>query len=174
MTSLATHESTPREALSLLLRKVAESDESLAAKIQLAIDSGKDIEEEAPTTGKRKKSRRYRKAIRLSDEEALREAVRVLQNFFVEQPLFATATMDNFKMAGLAEPQEHNSKDGAQPNKLDDVGVDKAIEIELGAETQIALTGNRVHRVERIESSLITEQQRHITRLLSLISFNVE
>ena len=98
---MARHDYSPREALTLLMNKLIDRDADLAREIRAAVDAGKDVEERETTGRGRKKTRVYRRAVRLTDEEALQVAANALRAHFVEQPLFVNSAADNFRAAAI-------------------------------------------------------------------------
>lgn len=171
------HDYTPEQALALLLHKLDASNADLAAQVRAAIDAGKDIDEEAQRRSGRKTSRRYRKAVRLSEEEALAVALDVLRAYFVEQPLFVSSAMDNARVAALGGPRdEYERKRVTQDARTHDAGsdVEKVLEIELRSETQLTSSGDETYRLHRRDESAVTEQRANVSRLRGLVQFGPE
>src|SRR5436309_1797031 len=101
---MPTHDYTAREALDVLLSRLEDRDQSLLAEVRMAINVGKDVEEqdvEEQDPRRRRKPRVYRRTVRFTDEEALDVALAVLRAHFVEQPLFANSAADNFRPVAL-------------------------------------------------------------------------
>ena len=80
---------SPEEARNTLMRKLHGKDENLAILVRNATDEGKETTDEIRhSRGRSKKSHKYRKIEPFTDEEALQVALKVLQRFFIEGPLF--------------------------------------------------------------------------------------
>ena len=174
---MSTHDYSPAQALELLLRKLDEANTNLAAQARAAIDAGKDVDEEEQSRAPRKKARRYRKAVPLSEEEALLAAVDVLQAYFVEQPLFVSSAMDNARAAALDGPREESElKRGKRSAREAENGSgnDKLLDIELRAETQLTAGGDETYRLLRRSKSEMTQQGENVLRLHKLLEFGVE
>lgn len=174
---MSAHDYSPAKALELLLRKLDTANADLAAQVRTAIDAGKDIEEEERPLSRRKKVRRYRKAVRLSEDEALAAAVDVLQAYFVEQPLFVSSAMDNARAAALGGPRDEvegiERKQGGR-GAHSDSGAEKMLEVELRAETQLTVGGDETYRLHRPSESQVTQQRENVERLRGLLAFGSE
>lgn len=174
---MSDHGYTAEQALELLLRKLDAANAGLAVQVRAAIDAGKDIEEEEPRSSRRKKARRYRKAVRLSTKEALAAAADVLQAYFIEQPLFVSSAMDNALPAAVAAPRDMYELMGAkQATQPPDTGLDvqKILEIELRAETQLSAVGDETYRLQRPNPPELEEQRENMKRLRALLRFGSE
>lgn len=93
------------EALRVLLDRVRQKNESLANRMQQAINAGKDVreEEQALARGRgRKRKRQYRKHVPLSDEEALHVAFEVLRVHFYVFPLVVNSVNVEFTVVPVA------------------------------------------------------------------------
>jgi hypothetical protein len=173
------HEYTPEQALALLLRKIDAQDNDLAAQVRDAINAGKDVRESAPTTGRRKKRRVYRRTIPLTQEDALRVALDVLQAYFVEQPLFVSSEADNFSKAAIGRSEQHGfvwqmGIEKAESLTLEAENTEKAVEIELETETQIFGGDQATLPLKRMPKEDIDEQLNNIMRLRGLVNFTEE
>jgi hypothetical protein len=171
------HDYGPAQALELLLLKLDAADSDLAAQVRAAIDAGKDIDEQEPSSSRRKNRRKYRKAVRLSEEEALAAAVDVLQAYFVEQPLFVSSAMDNVRAAALDGPRkEFDGKRAWQAVRKDAAGAgdEKFLEIELRVETQLTAGGDETYRLHRPSESQLTQQLEAVARVRRLLTFGSE
>ncbi len=174
---MSDHDYTAEHALDLLLRKLEAANADLAAQVRAAIDAGKDIEEEEPLSSRRKRIRRYRKAVRLSTKEALEAAVDVLQAYFIEQPLFIASAMDNALPAALAEPRDVYEVTGTkQVTRSPDtrLDVEKILDIELQAETQLTKSGDETYRLRRPDPSELARQRENMSHLRDLLRFGSE
>ena len=174
---MPSHDYSPREALDLLLRKVEARSPELASLLQSAIDVGKDVSEEAPSTGGRKKPRFYRKAVRLSDEEALRIATEGLRAHFVEQPLFTTSAVQEFKEAALgdrADSGRHLSSDKPALARFEGVRVEKQLEVELQTETQVLTADEPTVRLSSPAEDVLEQQKKNVERMFELFTFDEE
>lgn len=170
---MTTREYSPGQALSLLLKKLDTQSPGLAAQVRVAIDAGKDVEEKA-SNPRRKKPRSYRKAVPLSEEEALAAAVDVLQAYFVEQPLFVASAMDNAKSAAVAGPrQETVLGSGNEANFDAETGRDdeKMLDIELRAETQLTVGGDETLRLKRPVEAELEAEREILARVRALTAF---
>lgn len=175
---MATHEYSARQALDLLMKMVAARDERLATDIQTAIDAGRDVEEEEPVRGRRKKkARSYRLTVRFTDEEALHVAIKVLEAHFIEQPLFVESAVQEFAHAGIGD-----EADGRIPWALDDspkrlpegIGAAKDLEVEVQTETQIVrfdASGAPTISLGPISAESIHQQRDHLAKLYALADF---
>jgi hypothetical protein len=176
---MSDHSYTAQQALEVLMKKLRERDETLAAHVQAAIDIGKDVSESLPATRSRKKTHIFRKTVAFTHEEALQVAMNALQAYFVEQPLFIDEAAKNFAEAGLGAQasgqfQFQISDEEREPVKIEHLGDEKQIEIELQTETQISRTGEETVSLIRTVKSQIEEQQRNIARLRTLADFTKE
>src|SRR6266571_6643392 len=99
------HDYTAKEALDLLIRKIETVSPDLAKRIQLAIDSGGDVQAEETMIpgvgGRRPKKRYYRKHVAYSDAEALEVAIAVLESHLVESRMLINAAHTEFRQVGL-------------------------------------------------------------------------
>jgi hypothetical protein len=169
---------TPAEALKVLMSKLRSRDQSLASRIQSAIDVGKDVSEITTSAKNRKKRREYRKTVPFTDEEALRVAVDALQAYFVEQPLFSRSISTNFTSAGIDVSTQTTVKRYQQARSTESADVKfvneaKQIEFETQTETQISIETDTNIQLKQIESEMIEEQQRNIQQLRSLTNFEI-
>lgn len=132
------------DALRAILDKVTKRDESLAERIQHAIDMGKDVREEEslPVRGRgRRRKRQYRKHVPFSDEEALQVAYGVLLIHFYVLPLVVNSACNEFVTASLgaekrlldSSPASIEWTYGREPTDLL-LGKDKSLEIEVETE----------------------------------------
>jgi hypothetical protein len=174
---MAAHEYTARQALEVLLQRVAARDAQLASEIQSAIDAGRDVEERElePVRGRRRKPRSYRKTMPFTDEQALQIAVSVLQAHFVEQPLFVRSATQQFQAAGIGQPEEQWRwwpPEGQSQPLIEGVGVPKALEVELQTETQLVKSGEPTISLGSLSDESISEQREHMAKLLQLVDFN--
>ena len=172
---MSSHSYTAEQALEVLMQKLRERDETLATQVQATIDAGKDISETLPATQNRKKTHIYRKTVAFTHEEALQVALDALQAYFVEQPLFIDEAAKNFAEAAVGVPSGRFlfqiSDEGREPVKIEHMGDEKQIEIELQTETQISRTGDETVSLKRTARSQIEEQQRNIAQLRTLTDF---
>jgi len=171
---MSRQEYSPEQALEMLARKLRERSADLGKQIQLAIDAGKDIEEEGPR--KVKKPRVYRKTVRFTDEEALQVALGALQAYFVEQPLFVRSASENFKRAAVGPPADEvrslwNDKRYAPIDQQKGSGNEKVLEVELQTETQISRTDEQTFRLMPVSDELLDQQKAHMSRLSKLFIF---
>jgi len=103
---MADHDYTSEEALKTLLRRVRERDKTLAERIRIAIDAGKDIRQTETPVGRRQRAARtYRQKVPYSHEEALAVALDVLQSHFIELPMFINSAAADFEKAAAASPR---------------------------------------------------------------------
>ena len=170
------HEYTPQQALELLMRKLTARDEALAAEVQAVVNAGKDVREIEYSSG-HKKLRSYRRTIPYSPEEALEVALDALNAHFVQQPLFANALLHNMANSAMAVIETRQARSPASNVKVEAVGDQKAVEIELQTETQL-LRGTVLTRrepetlaVRRLSDDAIKGQQTNIGNLKSLFDF---
>jgi hypothetical protein len=173
---MAIHSYEPQDALNLLLRKLREEDESLAERVEAAIDVGKDVSDTEPLAGKVRRSRIYRKAVPYTHQEALAVALDVLQSFFVEQAMFVNSASEVFAKAAVAVASPNATRfslEGSQSFASGE-GEEKAIVIELETETQINKTGEAEFRLHRFNEKDIQEQRSNIRVLQELIRFGNE
>lgn len=171
---MSVHEYDAAQALALLLGKLDAADSELAAQVRAAIDAGKDIDEQELSGTRRKNGRKYRKAVRLSEEEALVAAFDVLQAYFVEQPLFVSSAMDNVRAVALGGPRNDFEDRRARKAVSQDAigaGDDKVLEIELRVETQLTAGGDETYRLKRPSELQVTQQRGNAARLRELLAF---
>jgi hypothetical protein len=161
--------------------KLTQRDPVLAARIQAAMDEGKDIDETEFVGSKRKKKRRvYRKAVAYTDKEALKVALNALEAYFIEQPLFGNSLHDNMAKTTLGEPRRSRpftEKGQIYPVLSGTEGAEKNSAVELHTETQLRtamqLAGAipETQTLPKIDLRLIEEQKRNLSRLRELIDF---
>ena len=171
---------TAQQALDLLMNRLAARDEGLAAQVRAAIDIGKDVSEVDPPLDRRKKGRAYRKAVPLTQEEALRIALDVLQAYFVEQPLFVDSIADNFTETAIGVPYQgrqeqvvspFRSTSEREPLSFERINEEKVVEIEMQTEMQLTKTGEETMPLKREPRELIDAQMHNIEDLRRLLSF---
>lgn len=152
----------------------------LAASVQAAIDTGKDVSESEPATDGRKKDRIYRKTVPFSHDEALQIALDALQAYFVEQPMFVSSSADNLAKSAIGVPQKGLQNwrvDGIEANEslsLEGIDQEKAVEIELQTATQISRIGEETIPLKRISREQIEQQHKQIIELRKLADFAEE
>jgi hypothetical protein len=167
---MAAHNYSPQEAFALLMRKLMERDRDLAAQVQAVVDEGKDVEETEFVGSRRKRTRVYRKTVPYSYDEALQAALRALEAYFIEQPLFASSCLDDIAKAALGIPQRiHQTSDSLIDLKTQ--GVEKAVQIELRTETQISEPAQESLSLDRAPADQIKGQQDNLNSLMALIDF---
>jgi hypothetical protein len=185
---------TPKEALDLLIQKIEPVSPDLAKRIQLAIDSGKDVQaEEAnlPGAGRRGSRRRfYRKHVAYSDEEALNVALGVLESHLVESRMLVRAAHTEFRHVGLAPPKPlkptpapANAEQAALPLEMDSPGEDaevhaveapKAITIEAEPEATQEKRNPPDLRLETINDEQLNSLRDIFKTLKALTKFEDE
>ena len=179
------HQYTAKQALEILLKKIRQRREDLAAEVQAAIDAGKDVSETEPSPDRRKKDRVYRKTVPFTHQEALQIAIDALQSHLVEQPLFVESARINFSRTGVGETIRRIHRPGFDYPRLNvskerqDVSVchvdeEKTIEIELQSETQIEKSGPQTQTLEKLDHAQIEERQRQLSDLRRLVDFQPE
>lgn len=167
---MAAHDYSPQEAFALLMRKLIERDRDLAAQVQAVVDEGKDVEETELVGSRRKRTRLYRKTMPYSYDEALQAALKALEAYFIEQPLFASSCLDDIAKAALGIPQRtHQPSDSGIDLKTQ--GVEKTVQIELRTETQISEPAQETLSLDRAPADQIKEQQNNLNHLTALIDF---
>jgi hypothetical protein len=167
---MSAHEYSSEEAFELLMRKLIERDRDLAADVQAVVDEGKDVKETEVVGSRRKRTRVYRKTVPYSYDEALQAALRGLQSFFIEQPLFASSCLNDIAKAALGSPKRaHQHSEAGIDLKTE--GVEKVVEIELRTETQISEPVQETLSLHRASAQQIEEQQANLTRLAAFINF---
>jgi len=171
---MSAHEYNTLEALQLLIRKIRDRDDSLAASLQAAIDDGKDVHE-TESGGRRKKKRVYRRRVALTHKEAADVAIKVLQSFFIELPCFIGSTSENFKGAAVGVPPQTGRHLPSWRYDEDQLvaeaeGLDKTLEIELRTETQILGEEQSTLSLKPIPLKLIDEQRTNLKRLAELMN----
>lgn len=176
---MTTNEYTAGQALELLMTKLRALDETLANQVQAAIDAGRDVQKTEPAQYPKKKPRSYRKQEPFSSEDALREALKALQAFFVEQPLFANSALDSIANAALGEANRDdfsNRSAGVKggPTIVEEPGREKRIEIALSRDTQIPSGREEQVLLARNPSSQIDTQRLNLYNLRRLVSFEQE
>ena len=172
---------TPSQALNLLLEKVGQADESLAARVKSALNAGKDVSQEEPARGRGRRARVYRKNAPYSDEEALVVALEVLKAHFVELPRIVNAAADSFRKAAvgpkrtLFQPKNENSRwedVGSTPDKM--IDAEKTFEIEIERETTQSKEQVPNLKVHRYDEGDIQAVDRRLAELRSLLNLNSE
>lgn len=167
---MSAHDYSPQEAFDLLMRKLMERDRDLAAQVQAVVDEGKDVDETELVGSRRKRTRVYRKTVPYSYEEALRAALKALDAYFIEQPLFASSCLNDIAKAALGTPKRmfQDSDSGIDINTQ---GMEKTVQIELRTETQISEPAQDTLSLDRAPVDQIKGQQENVTHLMALIDF---
>lgn len=155
---MPTHDYSARDALELILRKIAERDKDLGAEVRRAIDEGKVVELQQESTDRRRRPHRYRKTVPYTPEEALRVTLNVLNAYFVEQPLLANSALANFFPPTSAEDTSPRSND--------------RLEIEAQTETKVLPEGQETVPIVRIDPTQIDEQRHLLANLGNLLTFD--
>ena len=114
--------------------------------------------------------------MRLTDEQALRVAMRALEAYFVEQPLFAVSAVSEFANATLdavSAQQGGSSLDQPPSESSKAMPLDVGLELEVHTETQLAQEDGRIVR-ETVPFSpppqeLLKEQKANIEHLSELL-----
>lgn len=177
-------EYTPEAALELLMRKLTRLNSELAARVQTAMNEGKDIQEVEPSRrrGKRK-SRVYRKTVPYTDEEALSVAVKALETYFVQQPLFMNSLHQNIAKTMIGEPRRSRypwEKGQVFQIKKETEGIEKQVVVEIHTETQlraavqVAGTTQEMQNLAPVDMNQVEEQRRNLSWLRALINFENE
>jgi hypothetical protein len=167
---MSAHDYSPQDALAILMRKLMERDRDLAAQVQAVVDEGKDVEETDIVGSRRKRTRLYRKTVPYSYDEALRAALKALEAYFIEQPLFASSCLDDFEKTALGAPKHlHQHSDSGIDIRTQ--GVEKAVQIELRTETQITEPGPETLPLKRVSAQQISGQKENLSHLMRLIDF---
>jgi len=103
------HEYTPKVALKLLLERLRAQSPELVARIQSAIDAGKEIlesVEELSGSGRvRKRKRKFWKTIAYTDAEALSVVMIQIQAHLVESREMLNEAFKEFKEVGISPPK---------------------------------------------------------------------
>lgn len=167
---MSAHDYSPEQAFELLMRKLAARDEDLAARVQAVVDEGKDVEETETVGSRRRRTRVYRKTVPYSYDEALRAALKALEAYFIEQPLFASSLNDDFSTAVLGLPKRmHQHADSGIDIKTQ--GTEKSVQVELRTETQISAPVQETFSLHRVATQQIKQQQETLAHLMTLIDF---
>ncbi len=175
---MSRHDYTPEQALRRLIEKLAGQDEQLATQVLAAVNAGRDVQE-VERRGKRK-SRSYRHTVPYAPEEALGIALEVLSAHFIEQPRFINSFHDNMVHAeiGARGATPTPSFVSQKPERIDAVGVDKTVEIELQTETEIIPTETALRQqrqqtvvVHRVSANEIRQEEANLERLRQLVDF---
>lgn len=172
------HSYTPSQALELLMKKLQEKDTRLAQNIQSIIDSGKDVQEVQTSTGRGKKKRAYRRTVPFTTEEALQVALKALNSYFVEIPLFINSAAENFKGSGLLASSRPGGSSSSQSRIDEGNGIlltliqeKKRIEFELQTATQISRNEQETLAISAFETDQIDEQKINLERMQYLLNF---
>lgn len=172
------HDYTPSEALELLMRKLQEKDARIAQNIQSIIDSGQDIQEEQTSNRRGKKKRAYRRTVPFTTEEALEVALKALNSYFVEIPLFINSATENFKESSItvsSQPEESSTRSNSvnERSRITLAGVQekKRIEFELQTETQISRNEQETLPISSFEEEQIDRQRSNLKRIQFLLNF---
>ncbi len=173
---MSDHDYTAEKALQTLLRKVGERDEALTERIRIAIDTGKDINENETPNGRKQKTRTYRLKVPYSHKEALAVALKVLRSHFIELPLFINSASANFAEAAVGTPRGPQRQPTATRQVVEDIttmgaGAPKRLEIELQTETQLLNANEDVLNLEPVPQGLIEAERANLDRLEDLTTF---
>ena len=171
---MAPHDYSPSEALALLFEQIEKGSPELASNLRAAIDAGKDVWESKTFVGS-EKPKKYRKAVRLSDEEALRVVIRALRAHFVEHPLLTTSAVSEFAHASLdasATPHAQSPTERRPASFGEHDPIEKKIEIELQTETRVLPRDKKTAQLLSTDKEMIEDQKRTINRLFQMTDFN--
>jgi hypothetical protein len=171
---MSEHTYTPSQALQLLMQKLRAKDEVLATHVQAAIDAGKDIEESEPAIDRHRKSRRYRKTVPFTEEQALQVAIGALRAYFVEQPLFLRTIAANFSEVAVTTSENFPVEWNPENIKRFALSLPapKEIEFELQVETQVVKSGDETMRLFAPTPEAIGEQDKNLFTLQELFRFD--
>ena len=184
---MSTHDYTPEEALSILMKIIKEHSSDLSEQIQDEIDSGKNIFEytnqrdmdmgitaridsEYTYRSRRKSLRKYWKIISLDHNEALQVLLDILHTYFIEQCLFTNSIIQCFSSVDIdISDISHDSSEDSSHKKYE-----RIIEIELRSETQIEPGTSKPFQLNKIPEEDIKQQKQNLTRLRQLTDFSGE
>lgn len=174
-------EYTSEAALELLMRKLTGLNPELAGRVQTAMDEGKDIQEVEPSRRRgKKKSRLYRKTVPYTDEEALTVALKALEAYFIQHPLFINSLHHNIAKTIIGEPRRSRypwEKGQTFSVKKETEGIEKQVVVEIHTETQLRTAIQVVGSTQEMEDLApvgtkgVDEQRRNLSRLRELVSF---
>ncbi|SRR6266851_314969 len=173
---MSVHEYSAQSAYELLMRKLQEKDATLAARVQAAVDTGKDVDETESLSTGRKRSRIYRKTAPYTYDEALQVALNALAAYFVEQPLFLNSFLDNMAPAILEAPHRPNDSSRIVKKQLlavslETKGSEKRTEIELRTETQISEAAEETFALHRLPPDQVQAQVANLDRVRKFATF---
>ncbi len=173
---MSVHDYSPQQALEILLQKVRNKDTTLADRIKVAIDEGKDINEPEKVKGRKQKTRHYRRKVAYTHDEALGIALDVLQAHFIELPLFINSAASDFKEAAIGIPSQVSKWIVLMKNEDEEVitqseGESKQIQVELQTETQLSPTDQDIFSLEPVPLGQLDEQRSNFKHLRELVEF---
>jgi len=113
--------------------------------------------------------------VRYTRQEAMRVAIAVLEDYFVELPLFFNSVNSNFEAAAVGVSDSVQSafiEQGSESEgvKITGHGSEKSVEIEIQTETQIVQTDQQPFLIGRVPEQLIDGQKSNFERLIELLA----
>lgn len=171
---------SPEEALTTLLDHLDEVDPVLADRVRQAIDAGIEDEQEQEIMSAGKKSKRvkrtYRKARGMTAAEALREAGKVFNAYFLERRLIVNSALEQFSNSTVGERSSVSAWSKEQ-SKVQSVstGVRVPLMIELQRESEyIRENGVDLLELVRTEDEELFDIREELSTLGSLLDFEDE
>lgn len=170
-----------KEALAAIIGRLHEKAPELAALVQASNDEGKYVEKSERIQGKREQQHTFRKATSLTDTEALMNALRVMEAYFLEQPmLWSSLTKDLQETLAIAGPVPAGNDlplfsraTAAAPSQpLQAAGSVKTARIDFESETQLdRKEAGDVFDIPAEIEALIATQKENLAKIRSLTQF---
>ena len=160
-----------REArVTQLLRLVRAKHSELAKELEETINEGKDVEETKRVKDERTnkgREHRYRKTVRLTDDEALERAIVFLESWLVELPLVINSAYSEFTQC-WPEPQKVSNRD----EYLHGHAVEIAVELG-GAGDIVREDGQALQTLISVPLDQIESAREQLTRLRNILEVRV-
>jgi len=135
---MAEQEYTPQQALQRCYHVCENAHLKSQMKSKRAVDSGKDSWEPEPTRGLRVSGREFRKRVPYTPQEALDVALRALEAYVIELPMFINSAASDFQSSAVGVSRQRTFY-VSEPDLIDvrAAGERKSDEIEVQTETRV-------------------------------------
>ena len=157
---------TASEALTLLLKIVAERMPNLEVELRNAIDIGV-VEQTTDRVGSRKKS--YLKSRQLTDEEAIEVVLKVLKSYFVQVPSCLLSLQESFINASVGVGHQRFVKN--EEEAVMAAGDFKSVDFEVVTATSRMFDREETIPLDRFDLDTLASQKVNFNRVSDLLAF---
>jgi hypothetical protein len=163
---MSRHDYSAQDALSLLIQRVVEFDEKLAAEITEAVNAGKE-----DTTGRRKRKTDGRIIEPYTSEEAVKVALGVIKAYFVH---FAEIRNSAHKeLSQVLIEDKFNSRWNPQRVQKS-LNQGNSLAIGFPSETRVLGNDNDTERLYPVDTRELEQQRFNLQQLERLLDFGLE